>query len=315
MLKAVVAIVLVLGLAATPAAFAAGPAPSHTTTALGAPERYTVAADGHPMRVWARRAARPRGSILFVHGRTWSARPNFDLQTPDGSLSVLKAFADKGFAAYAVDLRGYGETPRDASGWLSPTRAAADVQAVLAWIEKRDGRRPVLVGYSRGSMVAFLTAQTYPDSLSMLVLYGYPADPDVKLPAETGAPVVRRAPTTLQAAASDFITPGAASPETVRAYAEQAVKADPIRVDWGHEDEFNALDPALIKVPTLLLQGVGDPNAKPQAHARVFNRLGTPSRSWVVLPGADHVAHVERGHAAWVAAIIAFFDRSLPADR
>ena len=29
--------------------------------------------------------------------------------------------------AYGIDLRGYGETPRDPSGWNTPLRAAADV--------------------------------------------------------------------------------------------------------------------------------------------------------------------------------------------
>src|SRR5262249_13140613 len=76
-------------------------------------ERFTVVADGHPLAVWARRAEHPRGTILLVHGRTWSSLPDFDLQVPGESRSVLAALAAKGFAAYAVDLRGYGATPHD----------------------------------------------------------------------------------------------------------------------------------------------------------------------------------------------------------
>ena len=91
--------VLTLLLTAPHPVLAAGPRPL---------EQLTVTADGHPLRVWARRAARPKGAVLFVHGRTWSARPNFDLTTPSGSMSILQAFADRGYAAYAIDLRGYG---------------------------------------------------------------------------------------------------------------------------------------------------------------------------------------------------------------
>ena len=41
---------------------------------VSGPERFTVPSDGHPMAVWARRPEAPKGSILLVHGRTWSSR-------------------------------------------------------------------------------------------------------------------------------------------------------------------------------------------------------------------------------------------------
>ena len=95
-----------------------------------APERFTVDSDGHPMAVWSRRPPDPaRAAVLLVHGRTWSSRPDFDLQVPGLRRSVMASLAAAGIAAYAVDLRGYSATPRDASGWLTPRRAAADVAA------------------------------------------------------------------------------------------------------------------------------------------------------------------------------------------
>ena len=273
------------------------------------PEQLTVAVDGHPVRVWARRAAKPRGAVLFVHGRTWSARPNFDLQTPSGSMSILQAFADRGYAAYAIDLRGYGATPRDASGWLTPNRAAADVKAALDWIAGREGTKPALVGYSRGSQVAILTAQIYPKSVGLVVLYGYPGDPEVKVPPQPAVPAILRAPTTLAAAGSDFIVPGAARPEVIAAYAKAAVAADPVRTDWGHEDEFNVLDPKKVTVPIMLLQGAADPVVRPAGSARLFTGLGHDSRAWIVLPGSDHAAHLEdRTHGAWIEAIVDFIE-------
>ena len=38
----------------------------------------------------------------------------------------MMALNEHGYTAYAVDQRGYGSTPRDASGWLTPDRAAAE---------------------------------------------------------------------------------------------------------------------------------------------------------------------------------------------
>src|SRR5262245_59025459 len=110
---------------------AAAKAPAATAPAI---ERLTVQSDGHPMAVWARKPAAPKGTILLVHGRTWSSRPDFDLQVPGMQRSVLTSLVAQGFAAYAVDLRGYGETPRDRTGWLTPLRAAQDVVNVMTWV-------------------------------------------------------------------------------------------------------------------------------------------------------------------------------------
>src|SRR5437868_9076763 len=122
---------LILGIAAISGWQAARPSmPASAAAARPTPgslERFTVASDGHAMAVWARRPANPRGAILLVHGMTWSSRPDFDLQVPGLQRSVMTSFATQGFAAYGVDLRGYGETPRDATGWATPRRSAADV--------------------------------------------------------------------------------------------------------------------------------------------------------------------------------------------
>ena len=69
--------------------------------------------------------------MVLLHGRTWSARPNFDLQVPGENLSLMDGLVEAGYAAFAVDLRGYGQTPRDETGWLNPDRAAKDLKAVL----------------------------------------------------------------------------------------------------------------------------------------------------------------------------------------
>src|SRR5687767_14780070 len=108
------------------------------------PLEHTVAVESFELTVWEKAQQQPHGAILLVHGRTWSALPNFDLQlptaSPDSGRSVMDALAAAGYAAYAVDLRGYGATPRDDTGWLTPSRAAADVAAVLEWIAARHPR-------------------------------------------------------------------------------------------------------------------------------------------------------------------------------
>src|SRR5689334_13841263 len=119
----VTAVMVVAAITATRAQRAPAPGPRAAAAAgTNGPERFTVTSDGHPMAVWARRPPTPKGAVLLVHGRTWSSRPDFDLQVPGMQRSVMMSLAAQGFAAYAVDLRGYGETPRDNTGWLTPKR-------------------------------------------------------------------------------------------------------------------------------------------------------------------------------------------------
>lgn len=278
--------------------------------------RHTVTVDGHPIAVWAKRPAAAHTAILLVHGRRWSARPNFDLQVPGERRSVMDALAARGYAVYAVDMRGNGATPRDASGFVTPDRAVADVAAVLDWITQRErgratagARRPVLLGYSRGATTAMLLAQRHPTALAALVLYAFPIDPD-----SLGAPPLdpatpARARNTAAAAAEDFITPGAASAAVRDAYVAAALAADPVTVDWAGARQLAALDASAVHVPTLVLDGARDPYAAGTAHARLFARLGTADRTWVVLPDADHAAHVETAHDAWIRAVTAFVER------
>lgn len=270
--------------------------------------------DGQSLALWSRLPAQPRGTILLVHGRTWSSLPNFDLQVPGepaDSRSVLAALARAGYAAYALDLRGYGASARDRSGWNTPERAVADVQEVLAWIAARHPQlpAPALLGYSNGARVALLVAQAQPRALSALVLYGFPDDVDaaVEMPVPPGPPPRER--TTAEGAASDFITDGASPPAVREAYVAQALAADPVRTDWRAPEQFAFHPERVVGTPVLLIRGVGDPLATQEENARLYARLGSEDRTWVTLPHADHVAHVEDTHAAWVEAVVGFLRR------
>ena len=285
--------------------------------AQAAPTRHTVSSDGHPMAVWEKRPAEPQTVILLLHGRTWSALPDFDLQVRGESLSLMDGLVGLGYAVYALDQRGYGATPRDETGWLTPDRAVADLANVLAWIREREGGRPVhLLGWSQGSLVSQLTAQRHPDLVDRLVLFGYPFRPGMKPPVEEPSGDPPRRPTTAEAAASDFITPGSISAEAVAAYVAVALAADPVRVDWTRGHQWGALDPAEVRVPTLVLHGERDPLAPFEAQAALFQGLGTPDRAWVVIPDGDHAAFLETPRPYFLAVVDAFLRQGgLPPGR
>jgi pimeloyl-ACP methyl ester carboxylesterase len=281
--------------------------------ALAAPKLEQLAVttdDGLTLALWAREVAKPKGVIVLLHGRTWSALPDFDLQVPGEQRSVMQSLNARGYSTFALDMRGYGKTPRDPSGWLTPDRAARDVAQALEWLAKQKKiQRPVLLGWSYGSLVSQLAAQRRPELISALILYGYPRDP-AKLVFPADPPEPLRAANTREAAASDFISPQVAPKKMIDAYVAAALAADPVRVDWRNQQaEFGALDPSRVTVPTLLIQGERDPAAPADAQARLFVGLGTPDKQWVVLSGGDHAALVEDTHPAFIAAIVAFVSR------
>ena len=275
------------------------------------PLKHVVMSAGHPLAVWEKRAARPTRAIVLLHGRTWSSIPDFDLQVSGERRSLMDALVAKGYAVYALDLRGYGATPRDASGWNSPNRAADDLAVTLAWVAANAGvpGKPILFGWSNGATVAQLCAQRHPERISDLILFGYWKDPDSTIGPAADTIKPAREKTTAEAAASDFVAPNAISRRAVQAYVAAALKADPVRSDWRRLDEYNALDPQRVLVPTLLLQGELDPLAPTDAQARFFSRIRTPDRQWVVIAGGDHAALLEDMQPAFVAAMVSFIER------
>ncbi|MFK7888998.1 MAG: alpha/beta hydrolase [Gammaproteobacteria bacterium] len=272
-------------------------------------QRHTVEVDGHPIALWEKSARRADRAVLLVHGRTWSALPDFDLQVQGEDLSLMDGLVARGYAVYAIDLRGYGQTPRDASQWLTPNRAADDVAAVLNWItaERGDGQHPHLFGWSMGSTVSQLAAQRHPGVAASLTLFGYWRDDDQALPADTQATTLERRVNTAEAAASDFIVPGSISQAAIDAYVAAALAADPVRVDVRSVDHYNALDPAALDLPTLVIFGEHDPIAPLERQVKLFERLGSGHKQLISVAGGDHAAYLETPRPQFLEALDAFF--------
>ena len=280
-------------------------------SAQTSPTRLTVVADDHPLAVWARLPATPRAALILVHGRTWSSRPDFDLQVPGLQRSVMASLAAKGIAAYAVDLRGYGETPRDKTGFLTPRRAAADVSAVVKFVAARHPSLPppALLPAAERRRSCAMVAQSPDVALSSLILFGFIMDPELTYEDPPAPEKPAHARTTRADALSDFISPAVTSPKVMNAFATQALAADPLRVDWIRESEFNALSPAKLTMPTMVLHGSRDPGVPADVAARFFEKIAASRREWTVLPGGDHAAQLEDTHSAFVTAVVEFITR------
>jgi pimeloyl-ACP methyl ester carboxylesterase len=280
--------------------------------------QHTVLEQGHPIAVWEKSPGKlnetsiSNKTIVLIHGRTWSSLPDFDLQVEGEDLSLMDGLVASGYRVFAIDLRGYGATPRDQSGWNTPDKAARDTRAVLKWIVMQTGAPPTLFGWSNGSLVAQLAAQRWPELVSGIILFGYPADPDMdpgKLPEPPAKPA--RQTNTANNAASDFITPGTISQAAIDEYVRHSLAADPLRADWNELQQWGELNPALVTVPILLLQGEHDPLAPDDQQSKLFTRLGTADRQWITLPNSDHAALLESVRPYFIQAIVNFLERPM----
>lgn len=255
-----------------------------------------VDSNGHPMTLWHKQPADhidPKKQILLLHGRTWSSLPDFDLQVKGEQLSTMDNLVDLGFSVWALDARGYGETPRDKTGWNTPNKAAQDVANVLRWITQSSGQKPVVFGWSYGSVVAQLAVQKNPELASAIILYGYPVDLVVSGINQELPALPPKNKNTAKNAASDFLIEGSISQKAIDTYVKESLKADPFRADWNQLQQWRQLDGKQIKIPLLLLQGEQDPLINMNTDAKLFIELPNANKQWVVLAGGDHAALLE----------------------
>ena len=196
----------------------------------------------------------------------------------------MDAFVAKGFTTYAIDLRGFGNTPRDDTGWITPNKAASDVIQLLEWIATRHpNRKPALFGYSQGAKVSHLVVQKKPSLVANLILFGHPvATPAIAASLNGKSSNKNSKPprkhNTVEWSSDGFIAESV-SPKFIDLYVSACLKMDPVLVDWNRVGQWSQLQPQAIEVPTLLISGEHDPYAPAEKHATFFKNIGCPDKA------------------------------------
>lgn len=280
--------------------------------------------DGHPLSLYGinsycvenedESSNQPkRRPILMLHGRTWSSVPVYHLlgganqSDTHHSRSLMKSLYEAGLQPYAMDFRGFGGTPCDATNSVIPNRSVLDVECALEYIAKKHGRSknldhhlPALMGWSQGALIAHLLAQKSPQMISKLVLYGSIYDPLVRYPRQplftngTDASGDRMdVENTFNGAIEDFTVEGSIPPAAAIEFAEAALASDPRKARWNLLCQFNNCDPARVHVPTLVVAGDQDPYAPLRIQSELFTNLGRGAdRTWSIIADADHAVHL-----------------------
>lgn len=287
--------------------------------------RHEVAAevDGHPICVYEKGDPSAEHTIVLIHGRTWSSLPVFDLKyesaiNGDGvkelvNLSTMDQLVANGIRVFAIDLRGFGGTLRDNSGWITPAKAVMDIKSVICWMKKTKGiNTPCLLGWSQGGLVSHLFAQRFPHKISSIIFYASIFDPKVihHRTAFLHKPLQpKKLKTSMDMALEDFTLHGSISDEAGYAFGLSALKADPIKPDWCNLYEFNDINPAKVAVPSLVIHGDDDPYLVKEGQMGLYAGISSSDKCYTIIPGADHCAHLIGAKHAFIHNVVSFIKR------
>ena len=246
-------------------------------------------------------AGKPKGTIVFVHGSSMSGRPTYDLQVPGRpDSSAMEWFAERGFDTWTMDNEGYGRSDKSRPINCDISNGADDLAAASDYVLKNSAASKLLVyGISSGALKAALFAQRHPERVARLALdafvwtgEGSPtlAERKKRLPQYRAA---NRRPIDREMVRSIFTRdhPGTSDLTVVEAFADAVLALDS-SVPTGTYVDMSAnlpvLDPAKIRVPTVVLRSQWDGIATEQDVFNFFSRLPNPDKQLTVMPGIAH---------------------------
>ncbi|MEM6464177.1 MAG: alpha/beta fold hydrolase [Pseudomonadota bacterium] len=270
-----------------------------------------------------------RQPVLFVHGATYASRL-YDIPHPGASW--LKATADAGFAAYAMDVRGYGKSRLNSAVGkcvpFAPAKdAVCDIGDVWRWISNRhNGRKVALVGGSWGSMTtSVFSRQIGASLLSALILYAPifgqrnvawldfladPASPDRLNPDFGQTRLVSEADTRRRWDAE--IPDGAdwRDEAVFQALVQSSLSDDPGSLErdppsfqapngtlvdlWEAFNGRPLYEPGDITCPVLLIRGGADSTSTRSDALALFDRLGSTRKHYVEIANGAHFVSAEK---------------------
>ena len=278
--------------------------------------------------LWEKYVASPAGkpALLFVHGSSMASQPTFDLRVPGRpDSSVMDWFATQGFTCWCVDMEGYGRSDKARDISCDIANGAADLEAATDYILATRGIRSFLTyGISSGALRAALFAQRHPERVSRLALDAFVwtgdgsptlAERRKKLPQFLAA---KRRPIDRAFVHSIFERdhPDCADERTIEAFADAILALDDSMPTGTYIDMCSKLpvvDPAQIKVPTLIMRGQFDGIASLDDLIEFFKRLPHADKQFTVMNGISHASFQQKNYKMAYQILHAYFTQPVPA--
>ena len=273
-------------------------------------------------------AAASKGTILFVHGSSMSGRPTFDLNVPGRPhSSAMEWFAERGFDTWTLDNEGYGSSDKSRPINCDIANGADDIAAASAYIQSHTGAKKLLLyGISSGALKAGVFTQRHPERVARLAL-------DAMVWTGEGSPTLeqrRKRLPEFQAknrrpidrafvrSVFDRDHPGSADDATIEAFASAILAYDDSVPTGTYVDMCSKLplvDPAKIRVPTLIMRGEHDGIAGVEDLLKFFARLPHPDKQFAVMEGVSHASFQQKNYLSVYHLLHSFFSLPEPVYR
>jgi alpha-beta hydrolase superfamily lysophospholipase len=239
-----------------------------------------------PYRSWIP-IDKPHQVLLCVHGLGFSSE----------SFSEFgRSMAGRGFAVYALDVRGFGQWMKRQNDKVDFEGCMSDVEAALRALHKAYPGVPVfLVGESMGGGIALQATSRNPNLVTALVCSVPSSDRYAKYgselvvgtryltnkdkPMDMTAEVVNRTttnPTLRKEWANESTNRMKLSPKELKQFTDFMK---------GNDDAAALID----KTPTLMLAGFKDKLVKPEGTIQLFNDLSTQDKLLMVVGDGEHL--------------------------
>jgi pimeloyl-ACP methyl ester carboxylesterase len=271
------------------------------------------------------KSAKPRGTILFVHGSSMAGQPTFDLQVPGRPFSsVMDWFAERGFDTWCVDMEGYGRSDKQRPINCDIANGADDIEAASEYIAAKTGaKKLMLYGISSGALRAATFAQRHPERVARLAL-------DAMVWTGEGSPTLEqrkkklpefkaknRRPIDRAFIHSVFERdhPDTADKATIDAFATAILALDDSVPTGTYVDMCSKLplvDPEKITVPTVVLRGEFDGIAGMEDLLKFFARLPNPDKQFSVMQGISHASFQQKNYMLVYHLLHAFYTQPEP---
>jgi acylglycerol lipase len=261
------------------------------------------------IRSW-RPNTKPRAVVVIVHG----------LNSHSGHYFwVADQFTAKGFAVYALDLRGRGKSQGERFFVEKFAHYTSDVHSLVKLAKAREPGLPVfMLGHSAGGVIACVYALEHQAELAGLVCEDFAHEvpaPDIALALLKGVSHLAPHAHVMRLENEDF----SRDPAVVRSMNEDPLIANEnqpaqtiaelVRADERLKKEF-----PLITLPVLILHGTADKVTKPSGSQHFHARVGSNDKTLKLYEGHFHDLLNDVGKDVVMEDILRWVEARVPAS-
>jgi len=282
-----------------------------STESAGAVREETVKSGdrGIFVRSWSPPSGGARAVVVLVHG--FNSHSGYYVRTGE-------ALAARGFAAYALDLRGRGRSDGDRFYIESMSEFVQDVAKVVSLAKLRHPGLPTfLLGHSAGGVVSCLYALEHQDELAGFICESFafqvPA-PDFAIAALKGLSHLAPHAHVLKLHNEDF----SRDPAVVKAMNDDPLIANetqPTRTvaELARADERLRTEFPSITLPLLILHGTADKATKPSGSQTFYDTAGSTDKTIELYEGHYHDLLNDIGREEVLAGIVEWIEKHVSA--